>query len=100
MKKKTLIIAFILFIILSIAKIIYDESSLNRNFKYTTGLVLQIKPVKGGKAIIFEYSVNNQLYRGSKIIYDLDRSLVGKKFKVKYNPNNPNNCNLLLERPL
>ena len=55
MGKKLLIICFGLFMLLTIVKIIVDNKNLDENFKYTKARIIQIKPVKGGKAIIMNF---------------------------------------------
>ena len=98
MGKKLLIICFGLFMLLTIVKIIVDNKNLDENFKYTKARIIQIKPVKGGKAIIYEFCVNGKTYQGSKISYSVDENIIGKFYDVKYDPDNPTNGNLELDK--
>lgn len=74
--------------------------NLNKDPKYTVGIVKKFLDGRGGRSIIFEYNVNNKLYKGSNSINFKDQSLVGKKFTVKFFKKNPNTAKLLLNFPV
>lgn len=76
---------------------ILRNNQLNNNYKYTVAKVIKIKAAAdgGGQIAIFTYNVNSKIYEGSAAISSkTDIYKVGRKFYIRFYPNNPNNSDL------
>ena len=95
------IIIFILIIVILVSKNIIESRNLKKDCNYTIGTITGIEPnMKSGYRIIFEYDVKNITYKAFDGIYENKKSLIGKRFFVKYVPSNPKNCSILLSNPV
>jgi len=78
-----------------------EDYQLEKKFKYTLGIIYNFQSKsRAGYMFEHEYYVNGKKYKSRQNIYESRRDLVGKRFYVKFNPNNPDNCLMLLEYPV
>ena len=81
----------------------YKEVALSNKNRYTTCYVNRLNARgNGGVNVFFEYLVGNKLYNNfyvcSKINYKaLKNDYLYKRFLVKYQPSNPENCKIMLD---
>ena len=101
-KKKILKISFlVLIIIFFIIKALIEDNQLEKNHRFTIGSIFSFEK-KGRNGYMFEneYYVGGEKYKSIQNIYENRRDLVGKRFYVKFNPDNPDNCLMLLDYPV
>jgi len=95
------IIVFFLIIIALIARNVLENKSLKEESRFTIGEITKIEPnISSGYRIYFDYYVLDKKYEAFGGIYKKDDDLIGKRFYVRFSPANPNNCELLLEKPV
>lgn len=100
-------ISKILFLTMLFGYIIYiavksynDKKERNLKSKYTIGIVIKISPLsKSGYNLKHIYKINHILYKSSRII-DEKENYLNKRFYVKFESDNPNNCEILLDKPV
>ena len=105
MNKSTLniivVIVFFIIIIALIARNAIEKKSLNKESKFTIGEITKIEPNgNSGYRIYFKYYVLGKEYKAFGGIYKWNNDLIGKHFYVRFSPTNPDNCELLLEKPV
>jgi hypothetical protein len=84
-----------------IIKYYIEKYNLEKEYRITTGTVYDfIVMTRAGYRIDFNYYVNGIKYESDYIVCFYPKSLVGKRFFVKFSPSNPKNCMLLLESPV
>lgn len=95
------VIVFFLIIIAFIAKNVLENKSLNQESNFTIGEITKIEPnTSSGYRIYFNYYVLGKEYEAFGGIYKRDNDLIGKHFYVRFSPTNPDNCELLLKKPV
>jgi len=99
--KITGIILFFIILNIIILKNIIDNQSLKRESRYTIGEITGVLANgNSGYRITFDYYVQGNKYSAFDGIYKNNKKLVGKRFYVKFSPNNYKNCKLLLDKPV
>ncbi|MCT4614862.1 MAG: hypothetical protein N4A49_08315, partial [Marinifilaceae bacterium] len=103
-KKKLNVIGYIvvasIFIFLIIRSYI-EIKQLEKNHRFTIGRIIKIEPVSGaGINALFIYYVKGKKYSGSYSVPDRIRKRVGRRFYVMFNPDNPDSCKLLFNKPV
>jgi hypothetical protein len=94
-------IVFFLIIIALIARDVLEKKSLNQESRFTIGVITKIEPnMRSGYRIYFNYYVLDKKYEAFGGIYKWDNDLIGKRFYIRFSPSNPDNCELLLEKPV
>ena len=94
-------IVFFLIIIALIARDVLEKKSLNQESRFTIGVITKIEPNgNSGYRIYFNYYVLDKKYEAFGGIYKWDNDLIGKHFYIRFSPSNPDNCELLLEKPV
>jgi hypothetical protein len=102
--KKLNIIGFVIFgliVLALIGKNVFEKKSLEKESRYTIGEITNFEPKsRAGYRIDFKYEVQGKEYKAFGGIYENNKEIVGKKFFIKYSPNNPKNCQILLDKPV
>ena len=102
-KKKLNLYGKIAFFTIVIMIVVYTEvqdAILKSEHQYTIGKVTKIEPNARSWSwrIYVKYYVGSEEYEPFATIYEKDTSLTGKRIYVKFQPDNPGNCHLLLEK--
>ena len=89
------ILFFFLFIVLILNYINYIK--LEREHKYTVGYVYDVKVRgNGGYNIYYKFEINNTEIMNMETDTYYGKKVFQKKFLVKYQPSNPENCKIML----
>ncbi len=84
-------------IIIVVVKYVIDKRTLSENHVFTTGIVISYETLaKSGYALHYEYYVDSTKYIGEYVVYEKPKNYLNNKYKVKYNPDNPKNAEILL----
>jgi hypothetical protein len=91
---KSVIIVFILsiFIYIIFLKTVSETNKLEKNHRFTIGLVTEIvNPTDGEKMLNFDYYANEKYFKGSFSVNGISKIKykVGQRFYVKYYPLDP-----------
>ena len=82
-----------------VIKYFYDKNVLKESHRYTVGKVYNFRALGGsGYSVDFSFIVNNKEYKGDYIIYHKRYDLIGKYFIIMFNPDNPKNNKILLNK--
>jgi len=96
---KILIIVFV--ILFFIIKGLIEDYQLKKNNKYSIGVIINFSSTTESSYMFeFYYYINNNKYKAVQNTYEKRDDLVGKRFYVKFNPNNPDNCLMILDYPV
>ena len=96
----SVLFTFSIFVIVTVNKQRKRNSDLGKSHRYTIGTTTgKIKNIRSsGPDLNFTFSVNKIMYKGSKRFNDDGHiTLKGGRYLVKYQPENPNNNEILLE---
>ncbi len=98
--KKGVLPLYIVFILFAIYMFfaIKNKRALDKNHRYTVGRVYNhIYLVRGGDAIYYNFQYMNKDYSSSST-GDKLKETVGRSYIIKFNPENPENCEILLDK--
>jgi hypothetical protein len=99
--KSMFFIVIIFIIIYTVIKYNYDREKRISNPRYTIGTVINLNGgSKAGNSIDFIYKVKNKGYSGRWSIQGYHTKLIGKRFYIKFESGNPDNCEILLDKPV
>ena len=92
-------IGFLFFLLVIILGVNYlDYLKLEREHKYTIGYIYDIKVRgNGGFNVYYEYKVDNIEITNMETDTYFGNKLLNKRFLVKYQPSNPENCKIMLD---
>lgn len=92
-----------LFLLFTIVKYYYHSFKLENEYKYTIASITQCQVnARLGEDVYYKFKQKDSVIKNKENIY-LDyyglsvKSLVGRRFLVKYQQSNPNNCKILLD---
>ena len=78
-------------------KYFLDKNRLEKNFEITTGLVYDYEVLaRSGNAIYYEYYVDSTKFIGEIVIYESPKRFLNHEFRVRYEPDRPQNSEILL----
>lgn len=105
MNKRTInnigLISFLLIFVLLVIRNEYRLKSLMHNSKFTIGLVTSVEVLsRGGYSIYYKYSVSKKIYINWNIIDKNMKSLIGKRFYVRFDSTDHRQCLIILEMPV
>jgi len=91
----------LMIVVLGIFYIFYPRFDFKNNGKYSIAEIYDFHVLaKSNHSICFKYSVNNQQFKSCQFETfsnsTLRWMLLGKKFPIIYNPEKPENCNILI----
>ena len=100
--KYVLIAVSALFLLINILMGLLDYYKLEKSHKYTICTLNEINIIRSGVKIFYDYRINGKTYKNSEIVEDLRYSTLKKnylhrKFLLKYQPSNPENCKIMLD---
>ncbi len=84
-----------------VIKGLIEDYQLEKKFKYSIGVIISFKSTTESSFMFdFNYLVKNKRFKAMQNIYEKRYDLVHTRFYVKFNPDNPDNCLLLLDYPV
>ena len=98
-KIRVILVAVTIFCIINYYNVVIPKQELERNHKFIIGNIYEVKyQSEGGKSSYFEFIIKNKKFYGVTTIgsgYE-DQYQTGSKLFVKFNPENPENCTVLI----
>ncbi|MBN2757119.1 MAG: hypothetical protein JXR51_08085 [Bacteroidales bacterium] len=99
--KTIFIIGILSIIIYIIIKSQYESKKRADNPQYTIGLIINVRArAKLSVALEYSFKVNYEGYKSIRGIEKYNTKLIGKRFYVKFESGNPDNCEILLDKPV
>lgn len=91
---------FILVILISVIIILVKDFKLKTNHRYTIGIIYDFEGQRGGPVVKYTYMVYNTKYEKSNTVIKLIKNSINKRYFVMYDPDNPNNSKICLDKPV
>lgn len=79
---------------------LYESYLLDKHPRYTIGEITHIEGTKGGYQLWIFFKVNSIAYKKFGVIQEKNKSLIGKRYIVKFEEGDPENCHLMFEFPV